>query len=77
MTANQFSGSTSRDPLTIPDTYTLHQGYTQVYTFGKLQLQLSIAHCTVQEDLANWAGCLQDQREEFSAKNYSQQQVGH
>ena len=30
-----------------------------------------------QEDLANWAGCLQDQREEFSAKNYSQQQVGH
>ena len=31
----------------------------------------------LQEDLANWAGCLQDQREEFSAKNYSQQQVGH
>ena len=57
--------------------YTLHQGYTQVHTFGKLQLQLSIAHCTVQEDLANWDGCLQDQREEFSAKNYSQQQVGH
>ena len=57
--------------------YTLHQGYTQVHTFGKLILQISIAHCTVQEDLANWAGCLQDQREEFSAKNYSQQQVEH
>ena len=57
--------------------YSLHQGYTEVTYFRKAATTAFHYPMCMQDDLANWAGCLQDQREEFSAKNYSQQQVGH